>query len=56
VNGSTESVQNTRRYIYGSWLMNTNYERTEGPDFEVTDVCRSVPPNEMKMTIYIPLL
>ncbi|QII47888.1 AraC family transcriptional regulator [Bacillus paralicheniformis] len=56
VNGSTESVQNTRRYIYGSWLMKTNYERTEGPDFEVTDVCRSVPLNEMKMTIYIPLL
>ncbi|MED4650830.1 AraC family transcriptional regulator [Bacillus pseudomycoides] len=56
VNGSTDLVQNTRRYIYGTWLPNSNYERREGPDFEITDVLQSIYPNQMKVIIYIPIL
>ncbi|TQK53784.1 AraC family transcriptional regulator [Brevibacillus sp. AG162] len=55
VNGDVDLVQNTRRYIYGTWLPNSNYERTEGPDFEVTDVWGSRFPDAIKMSIYIPL-
>ncbi len=55
IDGSVESVQNTRRYIYGVWLPNSNYERNNGPDFEITDVVNSVFPNTMKMKIYIPI-
>lgn len=56
VNGTTDVFQNTRRYIYGTWLPNSNYERREGPDFEITDVLQSKYPNQMKMTIYIPIV
>ncbi len=56
VKGPSESVQNTRRYIYGTWLPNSNYERKEGPDFEVTDVCNSSYPQDMRMKVYIPIL
>ncbi|MCR8993666.1 AraC family transcriptional regulator [Brevibacillus laterosporus] len=55
VNGPAELVQNTRRYIYGTWLLNSKYEREDGPDFEITDVLNSIYPNEMKMKIYIPI-
>ncbi|AVK84874.1 AraC family transcriptional regulator [Lysinibacillus sp. B2A1] len=55
MNGTAESIQNTRRYIYGVWLPNSNYERNEGPDFEITDVVNSAYPNDMKMKIYIPI-
>ncbi|KAB3525921.1 hypothetical protein F8153_14405 [Alkaliphilus serpentinus] len=55
INGSVETAQNTWRYIYGTWLPNSNYEREEGPDFEVTDVCKSVYPGNMSMEIYIPI-
>ncbi|MED1744738.1 AraC family transcriptional regulator [Brevibacillus borstelensis] len=50
-----DSVQNTRTYIYGTWLPNSNYERREGPDFEITDVRQSVYPDQMKIKIYIPI-
>ncbi|NKQ22650.1 AraC family transcriptional regulator [Brevibacillus laterosporus] len=53
VNGTTDLVQSTRRYIYGTWLLNSKYERRDGPDFEITDVLNSTFPNEMK--IYIPI-
>ncbi|MEH6979958.1 GyrI-like domain-containing protein, partial [Bacillus pseudomycoides] len=56
INGSADLVQNTRRYIYGTWLPNSNYERREGPDFEITDVLQSIYPNQMKVIIYIPIL
>lgn len=55
VNGTTDLVQNTRRYIYGAWLLNSKYKRREGPDFEITDVLHSTFPNKMKMKIYIPI-
>ncbi|MGG1441438.1 AraC family transcriptional regulator [Brevibacillus laterosporus] len=55
VNGTTDLVQSTRRYIYGTWLLNSKYERRDGPDFEITDVLNSTFPNEMKMKIYIPI-
>ncbi|ATO48414.1 effector binding domain-containing protein [Brevibacillus laterosporus] len=55
VNGTTDLVQSTRRYIYGTWLLNSKYERRDGPDFEITDVLNSTLPNEMKMKIYIPI-
>lgn len=54
INGPVDLVQNTRRYIYGTWLLNSNYERREGSDFEITDVLQSIYPNQMK--IYIPIL
>ncbi|GFZ33149.1 AraC family transcriptional regulator [Clostridium zeae] len=55
ISGSVEIAQNTWRYIYKTWLPNSNYERREGPDFEVTDVCNSMYPDRMKMKIYIPV-
>lgn len=55
MNGTTEASQHTRRYIYGVWLPNSNYERNEGSDFEITDVINSAYPNQMKMKIYIPI-
>jgi AraC family transcriptional regulator len=55
INSSVGMAQNTWRYIYGTWLPNSNYERREGPDFEVTDVCKSVHPGNMSMRIYIPI-
>ncbi|NQF16830.1 AraC family transcriptional regulator [Brevibacillus sp. HB1.3] len=56
VTGDADLVQNTRRYIYGTWLPQSNYERGEGPDFEVTDVRGSRFPEAMRVSIYIPLL
>ncbi|MGE5702410.1 MAG: effector binding domain-containing protein [Clostridia bacterium] len=55
VNGPSESVSRTRTYIYQTWLPNSHYERTEGPDFEITDVCNSIYPDDMNMKVYIPL-
>ncbi len=55
LNSSAEGIQNTRRYIYGVWLPNSNYERDRGPDFEITDVMQSIYPHNMKMKIYIPI-
>ncbi|WP_028545407.1 effector binding domain-containing protein [Paenibacillus taiwanensis] len=55
VHGHADEVQHTRRYIYGTWLPNSNYERLEGPDFEITDVGQSRYPDQMKMSIYIPI-
>ena len=55
VDGPVGIAQNTWRYIYGTWLPNSNYERREGPDFEVTDVCNSSYPERMMMKIYIPV-
>ncbi|WP_167278637.1 AraC family transcriptional regulator [Paenibacillus lupini] len=49
-----ELGQNTWKYIYGTWLPNSNYERGEGPDFEVTDVMNSTP-EKISMTVYIPI-
>ncbi|RPK30572.1 effector binding domain-containing protein [Paenibacillus xylanexedens] len=48
------SGQDIRKMIYGSWLPQSNYERREGPDFEVTDVWKSTP-EQLDMKIYIPL-
>ncbi|MFC0211766.1 effector binding domain-containing protein [Paenibacillus chartarius] len=53
--GSVDFVQDTRRFIYRSWLPNSNYERAEGPDFEVTDVRSSRYPDMLRIDIYIPL-
>lgn len=44
-----------RDYIHGTWLPNACYERTEGPDFEITDVCNSRYPDAMRIKVYIPL-
>lgn len=55
VSGPVGIAQNTWRYIYGTWLPNSNYERREGPDFEVTDVCNSSYPDCMNMKIFIPV-
>ncbi|PYI57594.1 AraC family transcriptional regulator [Paenibacillus flagellatus] len=54
-NGDADTVRRTREYVYGTWLPNSNYERTDGPDFEVTDVMRSSYPDAMRMNVYIPL-
>lgn len=54
VNSEHELGQNTWKYIYGTWLPNSNYERREGYDFEVTDVMKSSP-DKMNMSIYIPI-
>ncbi|WP_145048391.1 effector binding domain-containing protein [Paenibacillus xylanexedens] len=48
------SGQDIRKMIYGSWLPQSNYERGEGADFEVTDVWKSSP-EQLDMKIYIPL-
>ncbi|WP_029192410.1 AraC family transcriptional regulator [Paenibacillus harenae] len=54
VNSAPELGQNTWKYIYGTWLPNSNYERREGPDFEVTDVMNSSA-DKVNMTVYIPI-
>lgn len=54
-NGPVGLVQEVRDFIYGTWLPNSNYERKEGPDFEVTDVLNSTFPNDLRIKIYIPL-
>lgn len=55
IKGSIEVAKNTWKYIYGTWLLNSNYELRDGLDFEVIDVCNSVYPNNMIMEIYIPI-
>lgn len=55
VSGGFEQPQHVRSYIYGIWLPNSNYERREGPDFEITDVVNSSYPDLIKMKIYIPV-
>lgn len=52
VDGPVGIAQNTWRYIYRTWLPNSNYERREGPDFEVTDVCNSVYREDVNENIY----
>jgi AraC family transcriptional regulator len=53
--GTVDLVQETRKYIYGTWLPNSNYELRGGIDFEVTDVMNSSFPHDLKITIYIPI-
>ncbi|MEW9699412.1 effector binding domain-containing protein [Paenibacillus sp. SI8] len=53
--GAVGRVQEIRNYIYGTWLPNSNYERSEGPDFEVTDVMNSAYPHDLRIKIYIPI-
>jgi len=55
VNGEADGTQNVWKYIYGTWLPQSNYERREGADFEVTDVLGSRFPHDMRMQIYIPI-
>jgi AraC family transcriptional regulator len=56
VKGSVDQSQKTWKYIYGTWLPNSKYERADGPDFEVVDVLGSVYPDNMVSKIYIPIL
>lgn len=53
--GPAGLTSQTRDYIYGTWLPNSNYERREGPDFEITDVLHSTFPDQMRISIYIPV-
>lgn len=53
--GPPHTVQEIRDYIYGTWLPQSNYDRREGPDFEITDVMKSSYPDEMRIKIYIPI-
>lgn len=49
-------VKEYRDYIYGTWLPNSKYERTDGPDFEITDVMNSAFPHDLKIKVYIPIV
>ncbi|GCE50901.1 AraC family transcriptional regulator [Thermosporothrix hazakensis] len=53
--GPLDEAQDVRRYIYGTWLPHSHYERREGPDFEVTDVCHNYFSSGVHVIIYIPL-
>ncbi len=55
VNAPLEDLQNTWRYIYGTWMPNSNYERRDGPDFEVIDLLTSIFPEKVSLKIYIPV-
>ncbi len=55
VNGSIELIQNTRRYIYSTWLPNSNYDRKEEPDFETANIDSLPFTNNIELKIYIPL-
>lgn len=35
--GETSSLVHTVNYIYGNWLLNTDYQHTYGPDLEIYD-------------------
>ena len=52
---SVGRVQDTIKYIYRTWLPNSNYTLRDAPYFEVTDVCDCVYPDRMNMKIYIPI-
>ncbi|MGC4378463.1 AraC family transcriptional regulator [Fictibacillus sp. Mic-4] len=52
---NTDEVPSIRDYIYGVWLPNSQYERREGPDFEITDLTKSMEQQRVVMTIYIPI-
>lgn len=52
---NTDDVPNMRDYIYGVWLPNSQYERREAPDFEVTDLTKTMKEQRIVMTIYIPI-
>ncbi|BCG59043.1 AraC family transcriptional regulator [Paenibacillus sp. URB8-2] len=54
--GPAEHIQKKRDFIYGVWLPESNYDRREGPDYEVTDVRKSTFPEDMRIKIYIPLV
>ena len=56
VHGPTSQVPDTWRYAYGHWLPQSGYERGEGPDYEVTDVCASQFPERILVRIFIPLV
>ncbi|WP_179032857.1 AraC family transcriptional regulator [Paenibacillus kribbensis] len=53
--GSNGRVQDVRDFIYGTWLPNSNFERREGPDFEITDVMNSSFPDHLSIKVYIPI-
>ncbi|TJZ78866.1 effector binding domain-containing protein [Chitiniphilus eburneus] len=53
--GPIDTVPRIRDYIYGTWLPNSRYERTDGPDFEINDVCSSCFPDDLRIKVYIPL-
>ncbi|MGW8957249.1 AraC family transcriptional regulator [Paenibacillus sp. NPDC055715] len=53
--GPNGRVQDVRNYIYGTWLPNSNFERREGPDFEITDVMNSSFPDHLDIKVYIPI-
>ena len=54
VNGPIQTVENTFRYIYGTWFPNSSYERGEGPDIKAVQVNRSTS-ERFEMNILIPL-
>ncbi|MGE6260044.1 effector binding domain-containing protein [Heyndrickxia sporothermodurans] len=53
---NTDEVPKMRDYIYGVWLPNSQYERREGPDFEITDLTKTMNEQRIIMTIYIPII
>lgn len=51
----TDEIADMRDYIYGVWLPNSQYERRDGPDFEITDLTRTMNEQRLVMKIYIPI-
>ncbi len=56
VSGNINEVRATWLYIYGTWLLNSNYELRSAPDFEIMDVANSMYPDNIKISIFIPIV
>ena len=49
-----DAIQQTTRSIYGEWLPNSDYRRTDGADIELYDE-RFEDKNNPEMDIYVPI-
>lgn len=56
--GTTESLQDTYQYIYGTWFPKNGYDRGNGPEFELYDDERFFGPMNPKseIDIYVPII
>ncbi|TCT18254.1 AraC family transcriptional regulator [Melghiribacillus thermohalophilus] len=55
--GTTETLQDTFQYIYGTWFPKNGYDRGNGPEFELYDDARFFGPMnpDSEIDIYIPI-
>lgn len=50
-----EAIQGAWKEIYGTWFLQSGYERTDGPDFELYDKRCEINDENCEVDIYIPI-